>query len=390
MSSQDVYLLIRKGEDSKTQFKKQIDSVDALAAEMCAFSNSEGGIILVGLEDDGEITGMSNKQVSQLNQMISNAASQKIDPPVHVTTETVLLDEKVIMLIKIPQGTNKFYMANGKDIWIKLGADKRRAKREELQRLLQASGHVYADESVVTGTGISNLNIALIEEFLYKRTGLTVEQVGITLKSLIENIKIMKNGQCTLAGLIMFGKHPEYALPSMIIKAVHFVGNDASGTQYRDSRDINGNLLQQFLAARAFLVNNLKMAQGDQGFNSTGILEIPIEAIEEALINALVHRDYFYTSSIRIFVFDNRIEIISPGALVNTLNIDAIKMGIRIDRNPILVSIIRDIPEIPYRGMGTGIRRILRSCEAAGIKVDFDENRTPGQFKVIFWRKRYD
>ncbi len=94
----------------------------------------------------------------------------------------------------------------------------------------------------------------------------------------------------------------------------------------------------------------------------------------------------FYNSSIRIFIFDNRVEIISPGPLPNTLTLEAIKMGIRIDRNPILVSFIRDIPEIPYRGMGTGIQRILKTCKETNIKVDFEEIKKPGQFKVIFWR----
>lgn len=331
MDTLELLELIEKGEDSQTQFKERFDGIDSLAAEICAFSNSNGGNILVGVSDEGEIIGLSIEDIRKLNQWVSNACSQKIDPQVSVTTQNTKYKDKIVVHINVPIGTNKFYMANGKDIWVKVGSDKRRAKREEIQRLLQSSGHLYA-------------------------------------------------------GLLVFGKKPEERKPQFIIKAVSFFGNSPAGDEYRDSRDISGNVLKIFDAGRAFLINNLRKIQKGQHFDTTGILEIPIIALEEALINAIVHRNYFLSSNIRIFIFDDRVEIISPGTLPNTVNIESMKMGIHLERNPILVSLLRDIEGMPYRGIGTGVQRILRECKSAGVTVDFIEEKDAEQFKVIFYR----
>jgi predicted HTH transcriptional regulator len=149
MNSQEWQETILLGEDSKTQFKEIFTSADALAAEITAFANTKGGRILVGVNNNGEITGLTPGEVERLNQMISNVCSQKIDPTISVTTENIKYEEKVVVIIRVPMGTNKFYLANGKDVWVKVGADKRRAQREELKRLLQESAHIFADEQSI-------------------------------------------------------------------------------------------------------------------------------------------------------------------------------------------------------------------------------------------------
>lgn len=354
MDTSELLELIEKGEDSQTQFKERFESIDALAAEICAFSNSNGGNIIVGVSDDGEIIGPKKENIKKLNEWVSSTCSQKIDPQVNVTTQNIKYQDKIVIVISVPMGSNKFYMANGKDIWVKIGADKRRAKREEIQRLLQSSGHLYADEMPV--------------------------------ENLMSNLKLMGDDKLTLAGLLVFGKKPEEKRPQFVIKAVLFPGNSPAVSEYKDSRDISGNIPKIFEAGRSFLINNLRWVQKDQHFNTTGILEIPQIALEEALINAIVHRNYFISSNIRIFIFDNRVEIINPGVLPNTVNVESIKMGIHIERNPILVSLLKDLEGIPYRGIGTGIQRIMHECKNAGITVDFIEEKENEQFKVIFHR----
>ncbi len=386
MDTLELIELIEKGEDSQTQFKERFDSIDSLAAEICAFSNSNGGNILAGVSDDSEINGLSKEEVQRLNQWVSNACSQKIDPQVNVTTQNIKYADKIVVVVKIPMGTNKPYMANGKDIWVKIGSDKRRAKREEIQRLLQSSGNLYADETPVDATNLSDLDINLFKSFYEHRTGEKFDEINIPLEKILTNLKLMSKEKLTLAGLLVFGKKPEEKKPQFILKAVSFYGNSPAGNEYRDSRDINGNISMIFAAALAFLVNNLRKIQKDQPFNTIGILEIPRIALEEALINAIVHRDYFLSSNIRIFIFDNRVEIISPGTLPNTVNVESMKMGIHIERNPILVSLLRDIKDIPYRGIGTGVQRILHECKNAGIKLDFIDERDAEQFKVVFYR----
>ena len=386
MDTSELLELIEKGEDSQTQFKERFESIDALAAEICAFSNSNGGNILVGISDDGKIIGLAKEEIRRLNQWVSNACSQKIDPQVNVTTQNIKYQDRIVMVISVPMGSNKFYMANGKDIWVKVGADKRRAKREEIQRLLQSSGHLYADEMPVENTNLNDINIDLFKSFYERRTHEKLEELNIPLEKVMSNLKLMEDGKLTLAGLLTFGKKPEEKKPQFVIKAVLFPGNSPAVSEYKDSRDISGNISKIFEAARSFLINNLRWIQKEQHFNTTGILEIPQIALEEALINAIVHRNYFISSNIRIFIFDNRVEIISPGALPNTVNVESIKMGIHIERNPILVSMLKDIENIPYRGIGTGIQRILHECKNAGITVDFIEEKKHEQFKVIFYR----
>ena len=388
METSELLELIEKGEDSQNQFKERFESIDALASEICAFSNSNGGKILVGVSDEGEITGLKKEDIQKLNEWVSNTCSQKIDPQVNVTTQNIKYLDKIVMVINVPMGSNKFYMANGKDIWVKVGADKRRAKREEIQRLLQSSGHLYADEMPVENTNLNDINLDIFKAFYERRTHEKLEELNIPLEKLMSNLKLMADGKLTLAGLLVFGKKPQEKKPQFVIKAVLFPGNSPAVSEYKDSRDITGNIPKIFEASRSFLINNLRWIQKDQHFNTTGILEIPQIALEEALINAIVHRNYFISSNIRIFIFDDRVEIISPGALPNTINVDSIKMGIHIERNPILVSLLKDVENIPYRGIGTGVQRILRECRDAGITVDFLEEKENEQFKVIFYRKK--
>jgi predicted HTH transcriptional regulator len=384
MECSDLLRMIKKGEDSRTQFKEKIDSIDALTAEICAFANTEGGFILIGVSDKGELIGVDD--IQRINQIISNAASTKLEPPISVLTENIVCNDRLIVCIKVPRGENKPYAANRTDYWIKVGADKRRATREELRRLMQASGTIYADEMIIPATSIDDIDMFVFRDFYEKEYGMSLDQSGLPLEKLLTNLKLLKEGNLTLAGLLIFGAKPSRIRPQYIIKAVAFPGTDISGNEYLDSEDIDGILFHQYKNAMAFLKRNLKKVQRGQNVNLPGILEIPEIALEEAVVNALVHRDYFIDSSIRIFVFDDRVEIISPGKLPNTATIENIKQGIQIARNPILLSFVPKL-KIPYHGIGSGIRRMIAECRKAGIKEpEFIEDINLQEFKVIFYR----
>jgi len=161
-----------------------------------------------------------------------------------------------------------------------------------------------------------------------------------------------------------------------------------AGAQYRDSRDITGSIEYLFAGAMAFLNNQLRRTQTTPNFNTIGTLEIPEVALEEAVLNALIHRNYLINSQIRLFVFDNRVEIISPGSLPNTATVETVKLGIHIERNPIVSSLVKDIDNIPYRGVGTGISRILKECLEAKVNVELIDNKEAEQFTVVFTRKQ--
>lgn len=170
-----------------------------------------------------------------------------------------------------------------------------------------------------------------------------------------------------------------------MIKAVAFYGTDITDEQYIDSRDITGKLSEMFAQALSFCMMNIRYLQNNQGFNSIGEPEIPKivfeELFEELLANALVHRDYFVSAPIRLLIFSDRVEIISPGHLPNNLTIENIKMGNSNIRNPILASFASKL--LPYRGLGSGILRALKAYPDIELIDDRDSNL----FKAVIKRK---
>lgn len=163
----------------------------------------------------------------------------------------------------------------------------------------------------------------------------------------------------TLGGLLFFGKHPQRYRPAFCIKAISFFGNSIGGTEYRDSRDIMGTIPEMFSERMRFFTGNLRHIQAGQNFNSTGVLEISRIALEELLQNALIHRDYMKNAPVRLMIFDNRIEIVSPGRLPNSLTIERIKLGNAVVRNNLIISYCSKL--MSYRGFGSGIVRAIEN-----------------------------
>ena len=384
MTTSELHEIISRGEDSKTQFKRQFDSIDALAAEFAAMLNSEGGLLIVGVSDSGGICGVTD--IRQLNQWISNACAQKVEPPVSVITENLIIDDKLVVVISIPLGTDKPYAVNKTAFWVKVGADKRRATREELRRLMQASGTLYSDEKPLPHTGLDEFDLLRFRDFYKQQYDQEIDQLNTSTERILSNLKLLKSLHLTLAGLLLFGKEPQQVRPQLMVKAVAFIGNRLEGTEYLDSEDIGSTLAEQFKGTMGFLKRNLRKQQNGQNFNFPGILEIPEIALEEAVVNALAHRDYLISSSIRVFIFDNRVEIISPGKLPNTATVESIRAGIQIVRNPVLISFVPKVG-IPYRGLGSGVPRMIEECRKANLpEPKFIEDKLAETFTVVFDR----
>lgn len=238
-------------------------------------------------------------------------------------------------------------------------SDKRRVNsKEEIARLLQSSGNLFADETVVGRTTINDIDEIFFKKVIEKKHEKSIEDIGSSVPELLLNNGLLKKDNLNLAGLLLFGKNPQVFKPIFTVHCIVIKGNDLSSNQYKDKKEpFTGNIKELYEKTRSFIMQNLKSIQMDDNFNSIGELEIPIKAIEELLVNALIHRDYFINSSIKVFAFDNRIEIISPGKLPNTLSIANIKAGISVIRNPILYSFARYL--MPFQGVGSGIRRAL-------------------------------
>jgi len=375
--------LVGCGEDSKNQFKVNVKNPDSLAAEMAAFANSEGGTIYIGVADDGSVPGLSPKNVGRINQLISNTASQHVRSPISVFTENVRVGKEcIVIILKIPKGIDKPYFDKNGVIWLKTGSDKRRVNsKEELRRLFQSVDLLHGDE-VPTKAGIDQLDRLRFRDFLKDVYGVDLPEHPESLVNLLQNMNLAsENGALNLAGVLLFAENPEWIKPQFIVKGVCFPGNEISATTYTDSEDFSGPLQKIFDDSLAFILRNLKKIQRDQSINSTGEPEIPKLVFEELLVNALIHRDYFVSAVIRIFIFDNRIEIISPGHLPNNLTVEKIRAGNSNLRNPILASFAAK-KILPYRGLGSGIRRALAEWEG----IDFIDDRQGCTFTVIVHR----
>ena len=147
--------ILARGEDSRHQFKRDESNADSIAAELAAFANSGGGLLLLDVNDDGSVVGLDAANVRRLNQLISNAASQNVRPPIHPITENIQTAQGVVIAVTVPDGLSKPYLDNQGRIWVKSGSDKRHVTaREEIQRLFQRAGLVYADVVPVEGTSV--------------------------------------------------------------------------------------------------------------------------------------------------------------------------------------------------------------------------------------------
>ncbi len=381
METTELIDLLSRGEDSRQQFKADMTNADALAAEIVAFCNTAGGRIFIGVNDDSSVRGLSGADVARLNQLIANAASQAVRPAVNPLTENVPHPNGTVLVVSIPEGVNKPYMDKNGTIWVKNGSDKRRAtSREELQRLFQQAGLVHADETPVAGLSAGDVDMPYFEGFFEQQFGEPLAQHNQPLPQLLSNMNLMNQGQLNVAGSLLFARAPQYALPAFIVKAVAFIGTQIEDERYIDSRDITGKLADVFQQTLGFIIANTRAAQGEQGFNSPGLPEIPRIVWEELVANALIHRDYFISAPVRVLVFADRVEIISPGHLPNNLTIENVKAGNSNMRNPILASFAAKL--LPYRGLGSGLLRVIR----AWPQIELIDDRAGNLFKAIVMR----
>ncbi len=379
MEAIELIELVSRGEDSRTQFKRgqDVTNVRSLAGELAAFSNGQGGRILIGVDDAGTIVGLSRDDIRRINQLLSNAATDSVRPSINPVSENISVGGRLVVVVTVSEGISKPYLDNEGVIWVKSGANKRRVtSREEMQRMFQNAAIVHADEVPVDGTTHADIDLEHFDTFVQKQYGDTLAAIldksGVPLGRLLNNIGLARGATLKLCAVLLFVRNPQVHRPDLVVKAVSFVGNDPAGDRYRDSEDIGGCLRDMYAGTISFLTRNLRRLQGARGFNTEGVLEVAPAALEELVVNMLLHRDYFISAPWRAMVFDNRIELISPGALPNNLSIENVRNGVSNMRNPLIASF--GTKELPYRGIGTGIRRALAAAPALELESDPDRN----------------
>jgi ATP-dependent DNA helicase RecG len=248
MTLSELQAQVGLGEDSRRQFKQDMQSPDALAAEMAAFANSDGGVLFLGVADDGSLPGLSLADVSRLNQMISNVAAQHVRSPLTVQTENVDLENgRLVIALIVPRGIDKPYFDRNGVIWLKSAADKRRVNsKEELRRLFQSVDQFHADE-LPTKAGIDKLDRLRFRDFL---RDVYQQEFPETLQDRVQLLQNMNlatdDGLLNLAGVLLFAERPEWIKPQFIVKAIRYPGNDIHGRVYPRYRGIFWPVAQGF------------------------------------------------------------------------------------------------------------------------------------------------
>ena len=384
MKALEILDLISKGESSTVQFKERLPHQDSLVQEMVAFSNTKGGVLIIGVNDKtGSLNGLSFDEIQTINRQLVNVASQSVFPSITITTETVNVEGSNLIVVGIKEGFSKPYKDRLGSIYMKNGSDKRRVtSNDEISRLLQSSKAMFADEMIIQGTTTADVNLEYYKVFIQKKYNKTFDDLGIELRQTLENLNLMNEGQLTLAGLLFFCNNRQKYRPQFSIQCVSVDSTTITGNTFTDNEaPFEGTMKEVFDKTISFIGRNLKKIPTGETFNSHTAWEIPYEVFEELIVNSLVHRDYFISSTIKVFIFTDRVEILSPGKLPNSLTINNILSGISIARNPILQNIAQHT--LPYKGLGTGIMRAVSLYPCITFINDPDKE----QFSAVIKRK---
>ena len=403
----DILKQIKAGEVSGVQFKERILDKYDIACELVAFSNSHGGKLVVGIKDKtGETNALSYSEVQETTNLLSDIASENVVPSILIKIDTVEVEDGNLVVATVKEGLNKPYHDNKGIVWVKNGADKRKVfDNAELAEMMTDCGSFAPDEADVRDATVNDLDATTIKQFLGNRFERVLEKKGLTgdafneasldmicsaiakghdCEKILRNLRFIRpDGSLTVAAMLLFGKYTQRWMPMMTAKCICFAGNSVGSKVFRDKvndADMEGNLLHQYDTIMDFFTRNLHNVQVGDEFNSMGKLEIPYTSLVEFTVNSLVHRSLNMKAPVRIFIFDNRVEIHSPGALPNGLTIDDIKAGTSMPRNMFLFN--NAIYLLPYTGVGSGITRALDE----DINVTFMNNDKAQEFVITAWR----
>ena len=404
----DILKLIKAGEVSGVQFKERILDKYDIACELVAFSNSHGGKLVVGIKDKtGEINALSYSEVQDTTNLLSDIASENVVPSILIKIDTIEVEDGNLVIATVKEGVNKPYHDNKGIVWVKNGADKRKVfDNAELAEMMTDCGSFAPDEAGVRDATVNDLDATTIKQFLGNRFERVLEKKGLTgdafneasldmicsaiakghdCEKILRNLRFIRpDGTLTVAAMLLFGKYTQRWMPMMTAKCICFAGNSVGSKVFRDKvndAEMEGNLLHQYDTIMDFFTRNLHNVQVGDEFNSMGKLEIPYTSLVEFTVNSLVHRSLNMKAPVRIFIFDNRVEIHSPGALPNGLTIDDIKAGTSMPRNMFLFN--NAIYLLPYTGVGSGITRALDE----NISVTFTNNASAQEFVITVWRE---
>ena len=382
---------LRLGEDSRWEFKRvefagnrpKSPKRDDWAAEIAAFANTDGGVVLCGVADDGTPQGMSREQVDALDSLLVEICTDSINPPVRVRSRREELSGgERILLLEVPMSDSQHDSPGGS--YIRVGGSRRPMSPDERSRLAQRRGQARNrrfDEQAVAGTGFGTLDRALWKPLLSAEGAANPEAALEKLALLAPD----ENGvvRATVTGLLLCTRNPEQWLRSASIAATRYRGRDRASGQI-DAQEITGPLNRQIAEAMAFAVRNMQVSARKEPAR-VDMPQYSEKALFEAVVNAVAHRDYSMSGArIRLSMFEDRLEIQSPGALPNNLTVDSMEVR-QSTRNQTLASMLGRMSVSGMRGSGD--RRYFMERRGDGVPIVLRETRElcgrPPEYSVI-------
>lgn len=358
-------------EDSKLEYKSEIpQKQNQLKAEIVSFLNSEGGTILLGVDDDGNIIENAKESYKKWEETISNWIFNAFYPNV-----TELIDIKIdeVFCIEIKKGTNKPYYYkdgegfNSKGVYIRVGSTKRLANYEEIQRMMIASKSQEYEKLVSENQDLT---------FEYAKKKLKENDIIFDVRGLS---LLNPNGKYNNAALLLSDQNPT------ISKFAVFQGLDVS--VFLDKKEFKGSIMKQLddILYFANLSNKKKIIITGKPQREE-YLDIPKRALREAICNSFCHRDYSLSGDIKIEYYDDRVMIFSPGSLPNGLTVEDIKKGMTAKRNQILVDALDKADFI--ENYASGVRRIFKDYKSFDKKPEY--NTSDNGVILTLYNRNYD
>lgn len=371
--------LIRNGENSGVEFKRDDIRPEELAKELCALANLEGGHVLLGVEDDARISGLTRDQQDAEQWVMHICRGDHLRPPVIPYWETIAVEGKIVGVVTLPADLpDKPYKAKRGSAWqvfIRRGSTSVEASREEEARLYQASGLVRYDIRPVAGTSLEDLDLRRLRAYFEFVREQQAPLNDDEWEQLLVNTDFMVEDRgrriANVGGILLFGQNPNRWLPQAGITAIAYQGLERDYATHEDVRlrgpiaplvDAAGEVVDRGVIDQAidFINRNIGHTAKLSGAQRQDRAEYPQEAVREAIVNAVAHRDYtIAVTDIEVSVFTDRIEVVSPGRLPNTVTVEKMRSGYRATRNELIKEVLRDYRYVDARGLGVP-RKIIR------------------------------
>lgn len=370
-SKEDILQLIQNGENSSVEFKSENVNAESVAKEIVALANTQGGTILIGVEDNKIITGLVKK--INREEWICNIARNNCTPSIDIFYAEIEIENKIIGIVHIPKGKDKPYQTNKNWFLIRVGSTNRVTTQAELLRMFQQSGLFHYDSVGIEKTSIADLNLTKIDNYFSRY------QIDFKNESEEERLRLLSNtdilnesGNATVAGILIFGINPQRHLYNAGISFAHFKGREID-EELIDKQIVEGTLDFQIDATLSVIKNNLlhnSVIEGSKTIDTN--LQYPEKVFRELIVNACVHRNYgIHGSRIRIFMFSDRIEFHSPGRLPNSVTIDKLTSGVSYSINPVIVKFMENLRYIDQ--LGRGLPMVYNETIKINKKVEFKE-----------------